>query len=150
MINMVNISASAYSLTVSVILLLYYALLLVAFKLKDRLRLKTAAPAQELNQSFFIKESASEAETKPEDREDKSAYRNATLLTDELKAFFDEFSRDDLTKEETVFRLRKILQKYPSISDALRDTINHYIYSSVRESFQIEFSDEELSQLHTS
>jgi hypothetical protein len=142
MTEMIQISLSRYAAVAGIAIVVYYAALLLIFKFHDRLRRKPIAPPADFNSSNFIKEEQEETTS------NNTLYKTATLLTDELKAFFDEFSRDDLSKEELAFRLRKILQKYPGITDAVKETINHYISITVAENYQIEFSDEELHQLH--
>jgi hypothetical protein len=139
--NMIMISVGSYAAVSSAVFVLYYAALLVVFRLKDRMRIKPVTSTPDLHTSFLVKE---------EQAPDTALYTTATLLTDELKAFFDAFSHDDLSKEELAFRLRKILQKYSGITDALKETINHYIHISSAENFAVDLSDEELHQLYIS
>jgi hypothetical protein len=141
--EMIQISLSRYAALTGMVIVIYYAALFIIFKLRDRLRLKPIAAPTQFNSSYFVKEEQEQTITS-----DSTLYKTATLLTDELKAFFAEFSRDDLSKEELSFRLRKILQKYDGITEPVKETINHYISISVAENYGIEFSDEELHQLH--
>jgi hypothetical protein len=164
MIN--NISWTSYCYVLIQLLVIYYAFVLWYYYRKDFLQVlrskfqqrnllvaEVMPSAQEVMESK--KKNGHHESSLPIDtvtfRGDLMGYKINTLvqgLSDEIKAYLRQAGKAGVVKEELLFSIHQILQKYPALKDsAFQPSINNLIVFELKNKCSTYLSSEEASAL---
>ncbi|MBW7840868.1 MAG: hypothetical protein H3C36_14800 [Chitinophagaceae bacterium] len=142
------ISWSDYLLTAFLVLVFYYAAILLIYYRKDikhkLLPAKTPVSKPPIDSVLF----SSSSQEQGRDKLDAASAAPMHSLVDELQAYVSQSGKEGIEKEDLTHGIKNLLLKYPDIQGSIfQEGITNLIAVIAENSCDVHFSAEELSDL---